>query len=79
MTNRGSKICVNHFSAAFGLFPFLDFLGNLTFAFRALLALVNSSSQMMENPAFFLVNTGQDLVEWFSVRTATIRLHCLNV
>ena len=79
MTNRGSKIWVNHFSAAFGLLPFLDFLRNLTFAIRALLALMNSSSQMMENPAFFPVNTVQDLVEWLSVRTARIRLHCLNV
>ena len=61
MTNRCSKICVNAFSTAFGFLRFPDFFRNLTFASRALLALGNSSSRMKENPAFFPVNTGQDL------------------
>ena len=67
--------------AAFGLFPFSDFFRNLTSASRALalLALAKSSSRMMENPVFFPVNTGQDHVEWFLVRTVRIRLPLLYV
>ena len=52
VTNCGSKIRANIFSAKFGLLPLLDLFRNLTFASRALLALANSSSRMMENPAF---------------------------
>ena len=39
-------------------------------ALGALLALVNSSSRMMENvEPIFVANTGQDLFEWVSVKT----------
>ena len=81
VTNCDSKICSNPFPAAFGLLPFPDFFRKLTSASRALLALVmvNSSSRMVENPAFFPANTSQDLVEWFSVWTVWIRLPLLYV
>ena len=79
MTNSGGKICVNPFSTTFGLLTFPEIFRNLTFASWALLTWAKCSSQMMENPAFFPVNTGQDLVEWFSVRTVRIRLSLLYV